>query len=292
MSDNRLDFYRSEVNKYLEGLFITDKEDPVCGLNEAMRYSLLAGGKRIRPVLALEFAFLCGADYADVLPVACALEMLHTYSLIHDDLPCMDNDDLRRGKPTNHKVFGECTAVLAGDTLQAEAFLAILKSGLPDDRKLKCAKYLAEAVGIGGMCGGQYIDTCFVSENKNAELLNLINSKKTGALLSAACRIGAAAGGGTEEQLEAAASFGALIGEAFQIRDDILDVISSEAELGKTIGSDEKDNKLTYMSLFGEEKCMSLIKSLTDKAKEAVKSCFQDTEALCGLADSMMWRGN
>ena len=243
--------YRAMIDSALAEYFAADDELPQKGLAEAMRYSLLAGGKRIRPMLVLEFCRMAGGETAQALPVACAIEMLHTYSLIHDDLPCMDNDDLRRGKPTNHKLFGECTATLAGDALQAEAFGTILRSDLPADRKAACAEHLANAVGLG-----------------------------------------VAAAGGSSEQLEAAAQYGASIGAAFQIRDDMLDVISTEKELGKPIGSDTQEHKNTYMALLGKDRCESMVEKLTEHAKASLKGAFADTDFLCALADSMAQRRN
>lgn len=262
------------------------------GLLESMHYSLTAGGKRIRPMLVLEFCRISGGNIEKTLPVACAIEMLHTYSLIHDDLPCMDNDALRRGKPTNHVVYGECTATLAGDALQAEAFGTIARSQLPAEARVTCVEILADAVGSDGMCAGQYLD--MVGEHKllSEEELNDINSRKTGSLLTAACRMGVAAAGGNEAMLEAAAQYGACVGAAFQIRDDILDVISTSEELGKPIGSDAQEHKNTYMTLLGEYKCMQMIEKLTDQAKNAVAGAFEDTKFLCELADSMVTRKN
>lgn len=283
--------YKELIDKKLSEYFIADGM-PHKGLFDAMRYSLNAGGKRIRPMLVLEFCRISGGDVEKTIPVACAIEMLHTYSLIHDDLPCMDNDDLRRGKPTNHVVFGECTATLAGDALQAEAFGTILRSELPAEARANCAEALADAVGADGMCGGQYLD--MVGENKilSEDELNEINSRKTGALLIAACRMGVAAAGGTEEQMEAAALFGAAIGSAFQIRDDMLDVISTAEMLGKPIGSDAQECKNTYMALFGAEKCASMVEKLTQYAKDTLRNAFSDTEFLCSLADSLVTRLN
>ncbi len=260
------------------------------GLLESMHYSLTAGGKRIRPTLVLEFCRISGGDVEKALPVACAIEMLHTYSLIHDDLPCMDNDDLRRGKPTNHVVYGECTATLAGDALQAEAFGTIARSELPAENKIACVKILADAVGSDGMCAGQYLDMVGESKRLTEEELDDINSRKTGALLIAACRMGVAAAGGSGEMLEAAAHYGACVGAAFQIRDDILDVISTSEELGKPIGSDAQEHKNTYMALLGESKCMEMIEKLTNQAKSALCGAFDDTKFLCDLADSMVTR--
>ena len=257
-----------------------------------MRYSLNAGGKRIRPILMLEFCAISGGDIDKALPAACAIEMLHTYSLIHDDLPCMDNDDLRRGKTTNHVVYGECTAVLAGDALQAEAFGTILRSELPAAARADCARILADAVGADGMCGGQYLD--MIGENRilSEKELDEINSRKTGALLTAACMMGVAAAGGNDKQLEAAGMFGAAIGAAFQIRDDMLDVISTSEQLGKPIGSDIEENKNTYMALLGAERCMEMIQRLTQNAKRVLTTAFDDTQLLCELADSMVTRLN
>lgn len=262
------------------------------GLLESMHYSLTAGGKRIRPMLVLEFCRISGGNIEKTLPVACAIEMLHTYSLIHDDLPCMDNDALRRGKPTNHVVYGECTATLAGDALQAEAFGTIARSQLPAEARVTCVEILADAVGSDGMCAGQYLD--MVGEHKllSEDELNDVNSRKTGSLLTAACRMGVAAAGGNEAMLEAAAQYGACVGAAFQIRDDILDVISTSEELGKPIGSDAQEHKNTYMTLLGEYKCMQMIEKLTDQAKNAVAGAFEDTKFLCELADSMVTRKN
>ena len=284
------DAYKRMIEEKLAGYFIADAQLPLKGLAEAMRYSLLAGGKRIRPMLVLEFNRIAGGELEAALPVACAVEMLHTYSLIHDDLPCMDNDELRRGKPTNHVVFGECTATLAGDALQAEAFGTILRSKLPVAHRALCAEILANAVGLDGMCGGQYLDMLGEGKTLSEEQLNEINSRKTAALLLAACQMGVAAAGGNEAQLQAAARYGAAIGMAFQIRDDVLDVLSTKEELGKPIGSDAQENKNTYMALLGEEACGKLVGRLTEAAKDALRQEFQDTEFLFALADSLALR--
>lgn len=283
--------YKEQIDSALSGYF-TPAGLPYDGLLESMRYSLTAGGKRIRPILVLEFCRITGGDVNKAMPVACAIEMLHTYSLIHDDLPCMDDDDLRRGKPTNHVVYGECTAVLAGDALQAEAFGTILRSELPAEARVNCAEILADAVGSDGMCAGQFLDMLGEEKSLTEDELNEINSRKTGALLIAACKMGVAAAGGSEEQLEAAALFGACIGSAFQIRDDVLDVISTNEQLGKPVGSDAQSHKNTYMALYGQERCMSMIYRLTEYAKEALSGVFTDTAFLRELADSMVTRNN
>lgn len=282
--------YKALIESALDKVLDSASSVPQAGLAEAMRYSLLAGGKRIRPMLVLEFCRAAGGDIESALPVACAIEMLHTYSLIHDDLPCMDNDDLRRGRPTNHKVYGDCVAVLAGDALQAEAFHYILSSQLPADRKALCGEILAEAVGFDGMCGGQYLDMLGEGKALTEQELTDINSRKTGALLIAACQMGVAAAGGTRLQMDAAGHYGAAIGMAFQIRDDMLDVLSSTEELGKPIGSDAQENKNTYMALMGEDGCRKTIDKLTALAKGVLEEAFEDTAFLSDLADQLATR--
>ena len=275
---------------------------PGDGLQAAMRYSLLAGGKRIRPILAMKFCEAAGGAMEDALDFGCGVEMLHTYSLIHDDLPCMDNDDLRRGRPTNHKVYGECVATLAGDALQAAAFQTVLSAEGPWQEKgsfapAVAAKILAEAAGEQGMCGGQYFDT--IGDGKvlhTAEELTVINNKKTGALLLAACMMGVAASSGhrvvEERCFEAARVYATNVGLAFQIRDDMLDVIGSAEEFGKPIGSDASNRKSTYVTLLGLEECERRVLAYTERAKEALRACKWQgsTEFLCTLADAMTER--
>ena len=282
--------YRLKIDEALAGYFKVREGALNAGLAEAMRYSLLAGGKRIRPLLVLEFCRIAGGDVEKALPVACAIEMLHTYSLIHDDLPCMDNDELRRGKPTNHMVYGECTATLAGDALQAEAFSTILRCDLPPAVKANCAEILAGAVGLDGMCGGQFLDMSWEGRALTEQELSEINIRKTGALLVAACQMGVAAAGGSELMLAAAGHYGSAIGMAFQIRDDMLDVLSTAEELGKPIGSDLEENKNTYMVLMGREGCEKTIAKLTDFAKNVLDEAFEDTAFLKELADALSTR--
>lgn len=282
--------YRLKIDEALAGYFNVREGALNAGLAEAMRYSLLAGGKRIRPLLVLEFCRIAGGDVEKALPVACAIEMLHTYSLIHDDLPCMDNDELRRGKPTNHMVYGECTATLAGDALQAEAFGTILRCDLPPAVNANCAEILAGAVGLDGMCGGQFLDMSWEGRTLTEQELSEINSRKTGALLVAACQMGVAAAGGSELMLAAAGHYGSAIGMAFQIRDDMLDVLSTAEKLGKPIGSDLEENKNTYMVLMGREGCEKTIAKLTDFAKNVLDEAFEDTAFLKELADALSTR--
>jgi len=259
-------------------------------LFEAMRYSLLAGGKRVRPVLVLAFCAACGGDPEAALPVAMAVEMLHTYSLIHDDLPCMDNDRLRRGKPTNHIVYGEFTATLAGDALQAEAFGTILRSGLPAEVRADCAEALANAAGADGICGGQQLDMDGNGKTLTEDELIDLQSRKTGSLLSAACLMGAIVGGADAQQREAAQVYGAAIGAAFQIRDDMLDALSTDEALGKTVGTDERECKTTFMSLYGAEKCEKMIARLTENAKSTVSAAFPEPRLLVEFADALAAR--
>ena len=284
--------YRLKIEAALEQCFRLPENLPQAGLAEAMRYSLLAGGKRIRPMLVLEFCRIADGDMEMAMPVACAIEMLHTYSLIHDDLPCMDNDVLRRGKPTNHVVYGECTATLAGDTLQAEAFGTILRSDLPAERRAACAGILADAVGLDGMCCGQYLDMIWEGRDLTEQELTDINSRKTGALLAAACQMGVAAAGGSQRMLDSAGHFGAALGMAFQIRDDMLDVLSTEEELGKPIGSDVQEHKNTYMVLLGKDGCEKTVQKITKFAKDILKEGFKDTAFLEELADALSVRDN
>ncbi len=282
--------YIALINEKLKNTIIL-KNGRYKGLFDAMTYSLNAGGKRIRPVLTLEFCRISDGNMDDALQVACAVEMLHTYSLIHDDLPCMDNDDLRRGRPTNHIVFGECNALLAGDALLTESFYQISSSSLKDSVKNGCIRVLSEAAGLNGMCGGQYLDTNY-SENIDENDIITINMLKTGALLKASCVLGVMCAEGSEIQIEAASLFGDSIGRAFQIRDDVLDVIGSSELLGKSVGSDSKEKKINYMTLYGEEYCLKLIEEYTLKAKEALVPCFSDTSFLFDLADSLITRNN
>ena len=261
-------------------------------VTDAMRYSLLNGGKRVRAVLTLAFCELCGGDEDMAMPFACAVEMVHAYSLIHDDLPCMDNDDLRRGKPTNHVVYGECTATLAGDALQAEAFHTILSTELPADVRAECARLLAEAAGENGICGGQQLDMEGEGKVLTKEELMDINDRKTSAMIHAACLMGVTCGGGNAQQRAAAAQYAKALGLAFQIRDDMLDVISTEAELGKPIGSDAREGKNTFMALYGLERCGAYVHELSEQAAAAVDGVFADSAFLQQLARSLADRKN
>lgn len=256
---------------------------------EAMKYSLVNGGKRLRPVFALEFAKACSGDAEECLPLACALEYIHTYSLIHDDLPCMDDDDLRRGKPSCHKQFDEATALLAGDALLTHAFEIISNSDLSDDKKIKAISLLAQNSGVTGMIGGQVIDLIFEKGNPSVREILTVYKLKTGALISAACLMGCISAGATQEQMAAASKFAYSLGIAFQIQDDILDIIGDESKLGKPIGSDASNEKTTYVSLVGLEKAKQDVEKLTENAIEQLE-CFENTEFIEKLANSLVNR--
>ena len=282
--------YKTMIENRLDWAF------PGPGLHEAMRYSLMAGGKRIRPILTLAFCEAAGGRPETALDIACGVEMLHTYSLIHDDLPCMDNDELRRGKPTNHKAYGETIAVLAGDALQAAAFQAVLSAPLDAVVRARAGKLLADAVGPTGMCLGQYRDTLEDGKLHTVKELTAIHDTKTGALLRAACTMGVTAVGGDgveeEQRLAAARDYATDLGLAFQIRDDILDVISNAEELGKYVGSDAANQKSTSASLLGAEECEKLVEEYTRRAKQALDRApwTGDVTFLRELADAMVAR--
>ena len=282
----RLEEHRARIEDWLHACF----QDcaPRGNLYDAMRYSLLAGGKRLRPVLVLEACHLCGGAVEDALPFAGAIEMVHTYSLIHDDLPCMDDDDLRRGKPTNHKVYGETLAVLAGDALQPEAYRLILTApGLDESRRAACGRILAEASGADGMVAGQVLDTLHAPRTE-AEVTE-VHRLKTGAMIAGACRLGVAAAGGSGGLMAAAETYAQELGLAFQIRDDMLDVCGDAAEFGKPIGSDKEEGKVTFVDLLGLEGCGRAVRARTEAAKAAVADW--DTDGfLAALADSLAER--
>ena len=258
-------------------------------LAEAMEYSLLAGGKRIRPVLALECCRLCGGDPEQALDFACGVEMVHTYSLIHDDLPAMDNDDLRRGRPTNHKVFGEATAILAGDGLLTAAFQTLSEARLPAERVAEAVSCLARGAGPDGMVGGQALDMAGEGRALTLGELETLQSLKTGALICAAAELGCIAAGGSEEQRRAVSTYARCLGRAFQIQDDILDVTGTAAELGKPIGSDQANEKSTFVTALGLDESRNLVRKLTDQAAEAL-SGFSSPEFLIQLARDLALR--
>ncbi|BAZ21977.1 polyprenyl synthetase [Kalymmatonema gypsitolerans NIES-4073] len=262
---------------------------------EAMRYSLLAGGKRLRPILCLASCELSGGTQQMAMPTACALEMIHTMSLIHDDLPAMDNDDYRRGKLTNHKVYGEDIAILAGDALLAYAFefIAVHSKGVPAQQLLQVVAKLAHAVAATGIVGGQVLDLEHEGQqNVDVKTLNFIHTHKTGALLEASVVCGALLAGASEDILQRLERYARNIGLAFQIIDDVLDITATTEELGKTAGKDQKAQKVTYPSLWGIEESRLEAKKLVEKAK-AELACFEKSaQPLIALADFITARTN
>ena len=248
------------IEPALEGYLSRETHEGYDRIFEAAKYSAMAGGKRLRPVIVLEFCRLHGGDIKNALPFACALEMIHTYSLIHDDLPCMDNDDLRRGRPTCHKAFDEATAVLAGDGLLTAAFETASQADVPAETALRCIRILGENAGMNGMIGGQVLDMLAEHRRISETELRLLQKLKTGCLLRAACELGCAAAGKTDAESI----------EAFQIEDDILDIEGDEKTLGKSIGKDAASEKSTFPSLLGLDACRKLAGELTEQAVAAL----------------------
>ena len=273
-----LDAYLSEkrsiVDKALKDIF-PQPDGPVAEVIKAMNYSLFAGGKRLRPILCMAGSAAVGGDEGRVLPVACALELIHTYSLIHDDLPAMDNDDMRRGKPTSHKVFGEAIAILAGDGLLTEAFHLMTMTDLPKGRGShtlqRVIALISTAAGYRGMVGGQSVDIQMQGREIDPSLVEFIHNHKTGALIAASVCSGAILGGGVKEQVEAVTSYGNKIGLAFQIADDILDIEGDSHEMGKGVGGDKEKGKITYPLIHGLDRSKELLKELVEKEIESLK---------------------
>ena len=272
-----------------EGLtrYLPETGLPQARVLEACRYSLLAGGKRLRPALLLAFYEQCGGAAADGLPFACGLEMIHTYSLIHDDLPCMDDDDLRRGRPTCHKVYGEALATLAGDGLLNRAFEVMLSAEtVSAERALACAAYIARQSGVFGMVGGQTLD---LSPDTGDQLLDTMIDLKTGALLRAACAGGCLLAGAPAPLVTAAEEYATSVGMAFQIMDDVLDVLGDEQTLGKEVRHDAETGKRTFVARYGVAECRRLIDEHTARALEAAQR-FPDPAPLTALARALARR--
>lgn len=279
--DQALEGYLPKTDQYPEILF------------ESMRYSVFAGGKRLRPILTLAVIETFGGDIQAGLPVACATEFIHTYSLIHDDLPVMDNDDYRRGKLTNHKVYGDAIALLAGDGLLTFAFQVLAEARMPagtESRLLAIIRELAFGAGIHGMVGGQVADWLNEGKQANEEMMAFIHKHKTGALIHSAVRMGGLFVGASETELSALSRYAWNMGLAFQIRDDILDIVGDTEKLGKTIGSDLAHDKSTYVGLFGLEESQNRVHQLTKEAHEALQVLSYDTTILRGIADFLAGR--
>ena len=277
--------YREFTEEYLKNIYTQFRSEPQSELFDAMEYSLLAGGKRLRPIFVLDFCRMCGGNWRKAAPFAAAMEMIHTYSLIHDDLPCMDNDDFRRGRPTNHKVYGETMAILAGDGLLTDAFMLAASAELPDPSQMGLAiGVLAQNAGSLGMVGGQVLDIRSETRELSEQEVIDIQSRKTGGLINAACVLGVIAGGGDEKRIQAAATFAGALGMAFQIRDDMLDVIGTQEEMGKGVGTDETKN--TFVKLYGLPKCEDLVQRYTAVAIDALQA-FEDNTYMTALAKSL-----
>ena len=286
-----LDQNRALVDAELDRILPPAEEYPA-SIHKAMRYSVFAGGKRLRPSLCLEAGRLFGGDERTLLGVGSSLELIHTYSLIHDDLPALDDDDLRRGKPTSHVVFGEATAILAGDALLTLAFEAIAGAGQgAEERTLRVIQELAHAVGtIKGMVGGQVVDLETTDSTGDAARLEYIHSAKTGAFMRAALRSGVILTAASPDDLARVTEYGEKIGLAFQIADDLLDVLGSQAELGKTIGKDEQQHKATYPAIHGIEASQRIALSLAEEACAALESYGERARILQGIAHYIVGR--
>lgn len=287
--DTRMNEYTTRIEQELERYFTRWQEMPHRSVLEAMRYSLLGGGKRIRGVLTLAFYRLFHEDIGPALPFAAAVEMIHAYSLIHDDLPCMDDDDLRRGKPACHIAFGEAIALLAGDGLLTLAFQAICSAGekLTPEICYCATSMLASSAGMHGMIAGQVLDMEGEGKALSTDELDIINARKTGMLISCAASLGCIAGGATKEQEQAAREYAMRVGQAFQIMDDVLDVTADPDDLGKPTGSDRENQKNTYAALCGVEECLRRVNDLTLQAKEKLRETGLDAAFLCELADML-----
>jgi geranylgeranyl diphosphate synthase type II len=290
---DHLDRRKSQIDEALEH-YLPKPAGLERNLLEATRYSLFAGGKRLRPILCLEAAAVVGGAAEEILPVACALEFIHTYSLIHDDLPAMDNDDFRRGKPTSHKVFGEAVAILAGDALLTEAFGLIHKAGekgrLPPDKLLEVVGILVKAAGYRGMIGGQVIDLESEARQVDLATVEYMHAHKTGALLSASLEIGALLGGGTRDQVSRLTRYGHHFGMAFQITDDVLDIEGEAAVMGKQPGSDVARNKKTYPALAGLVRSREAARENVEVALAVLASFDDKAEPLRALARYLLVR--
>ena len=287
--------FKAQIEKYCDVVntelmkYIPEANDGQRDVTKAMRYSLSNGGKRLRPIFVLEFCRMCGGDVNKALPYACAIEYIHTYSLIHDDLPCMDNDDMRRGKPSCHKMYGEATALLAGDALLTHAFEICSASELSDSQNLRAVSLLSQNAGVGGMIGGQVIDLKYEQSDPSISDILTVHRLKTGALISAACILGCIAAGAEDEKIALASRYAYMIGTAFQIRDDLLDIMGDEEKLGKPVGSDADNDKTTYVTLVGADRAQQDVKTLTDKAVEILDS-FSENDFMKTLSEYLVNR--
>lgn len=287
--EDRISFYQKEIEDALIS-YLPNEETLQGDVVKAMKYSLLNAGKRVRPILTLEFCRICSCDYKKAVPFACAIEMIHTYSLIHDDLPCLDNDDLRRGKPSCHIVFGEDIALLAGDGLLNLAFETALKAVCENPETAPAAYALAYASGTNGMIGGQVIDVQSEGKKISLETMQEMHTGKTGALIRAAAAMGVIIGGNNADNVKHADDYAINLGIAFQIIDDILDCCGDEKLLGKHIGSDAENNKSTYVSLLGIDEAKKQAESYTSLAKKCLEFFGDKAEFLNNFTDLLLKR--
>lgn len=278
-----MDSMKNSIEDYLKNYFVRKIEDVSYNkkIYEAMGYSINVGGKRIRPILMLATYNMYKDSIQEILPIACAIEMIHTYSLIHDDLPCMDNDDLRRGFPTNHKVFGEAIAVLAGDALLNEGLNLLINNSIEKSGEyLAAAKIISEAAGAEGMIGGQLVDILSEGKEISIEQLNYMHKKKTGALISASILAGAILAKAPDEDMKILKEYSEKLGLAFQVKDDILDVVGDEKKLGKPIKSDETNDKTNFITVYGLEKCLQICENLTSECMELLEKLLVNADYL------------
>lgn len=297
MNDYTFDDYKAIVEEHLAD-FLPDIDHKSITLYDSMKYSLMAGGKRIRPVLLLAACDFCGGSVEEALPYACAIEYIHTYTLVHDDLPSMDNDDLRRGIPTNHKVFGDAVAILAGDGLQSAAYELMQRDMLLyfDDpkalkKRIRAAYEITKGCGCRGVVAGQIADIEAEHKTCSAEMLDFIHLNKTAAMITAAIRAGASMGAPDPEMLENMTIYAENLGLAFQICDDILDVVGNEEEMGKKTGMDSENQKATYPALYGLEASRARLEELTDTAVDALSCYYDNAELFTKLARQLEVRG-
>ncbi|MCY6354080.1 polyprenyl synthetase family protein [Clostridium sp. ZS2-4] len=282
---------KKEMNLWLNDYF--DKKGSYNKIiYDAMKYSIEVGGKRIRPILMLFTYNTYKEDYREIIPVAAALEMIHTYSLIHDDLPAMDNDDLRRGKPTNHKVYGDAIAILAGDGLLNEAMNLLFDYCLLNPQKhiIEACRVVSMASGVEGMIGGQVVDIMSEGKNISEEKLSYMHSRKTGALIKGAIISGAILGEAEEKDVKLLSEFGEKLGLAFQIKDDILDVVGDVKVLGKKVNSDKDNNKTTFISKYGLDKCKNMCEQLTEECLQILDSLGKNTSNLKEITSFLLKR--
>lgn len=285
----KFEILKNEVDQYLTTYF-QDKNDYNKLIYEAMAYSINVGGKRIRPILMLLTYSMYKSNYKNILPMACAVEMIHTYSLIHDDLPCMDNDDLRRGMPSNHKKFGEGVAVLAGDALLNEAFNVMLSCDIEHSVKIETMKILSYSSSAEGMIGGQIVDILSENRSISEKELYYMHSKKTGELIRSSIVCGAILGGASKEEIKILDEYGKKLGLVFQIKDDILDVEGDKEKLGKNVNVDSDNDKTTFVTLYGIEQCKRMAKNITDECFKLLYSLDRETKELEDITSFLLLR--